>query len=205
MSKIEENYQRITDDRRLFDIRFWQSQGDFAIFEAVAEMLNDYLLIRGKNADESRLQKLLKIFEKHRIRYLVVGGYAVMKYSEPRFTKDLDIWIATDTENADAVYAALKEFGAPLANLTADDFTHKDYFYQMGRPPLRIDIMMSIPGVEFEEAWKNHEVIELNDLKIPFISRSDLIRAKEASGRPQDKIDIDNLKKAEQLDALQEK
>jgi len=205
MSKIEENYQRITDDRRLFDIRFWQSQGDFAIFEAVTEMLNDYLLIRGKNADESRLQKLLKIFEKHRIRYLVVGGYAVMKYSEPRFTKDLDIWIATDTENADAVYEALKEFGAPLANLTADDFTHKDYFYQMGRPPLRIDIMMSIPGVEFEEAWKNHEVIELNDLKIPFISRSDLIRAKEASGRPQDKIDIDNLKKAEQLDALQEK
>ncbi len=150
-------------------------------------------------------RELLKIFEKHRIRYLVVGGYAVMKYSEPRFTKDLDIWIATDTENADAVYAALKEFGAPLANLTADDFTHKDYFYQMGRPPLRIDIMMSIPGVEFEEAWKNRAVIELNDLKIPFISRSDLIRAKEASGRPQDKIDIDNLKKAEQLDALDEK
>ena len=64
MNKIEENYQRITDDSRLFDIRFWQSQGDLAIFEAVAEMLNDYLLIRGKNADESRLQRTIENFRK---------------------------------------------------------------------------------------------------------------------------------------------
>ena len=64
MKKIEENYQRITDDRRLFDIHFWQSQGDFAIFEAVAEMLNDYFLIRGKNADESRLQRTIENFRK---------------------------------------------------------------------------------------------------------------------------------------------
>jgi hypothetical protein len=134
-----------------------------------------------------------------------VGGYAVMKYSEPRFTKDLDVFIATDQDNANGVYSALKEFGAPLENLTADDFAHEGYFYQMGRAPLRVDIMMSIPGVEFDEAWENREVIELNDLKIYFISRSDLIRAKEASGRPQDKIDIKKLKEAEQLDALNEK
>ena len=150
-------------------------------------------------------KELLNLFEKHKIRYLIVGGYAVMKYSEPRFTKDLDVWIATDTENANAVYLALKEFGAPLADLKADDFTHKDYFYQMGRPPLRVDIMMSIPGVDFEDAWKNREFVELDDFKIPFISRSDLIRAKEASGRPQDKIDTDKLKEAKQLDTLNEK
>jgi hypothetical protein len=150
-------------------------------------------------------KELLKIFEKHKIRYLVVGGYAVMKYSEPRFTKDLDVFIATDQDNANGVYSALKEFGAPLENLTADDFAHEGYFYQMGRAPLRVDIMMSIPGVDFDEAWENREVIELNDLKIYFISRSDLIRAKEASGRPQDKIDIEKLKEAEQLDAFNEK
>ena len=150
-------------------------------------------------------KELLKIFEKRKIRYLVVGGYAVMKYSEPRFTKDLDVFIATDEDNANGVYSALKEFGAPLENLTVDDFAHEGYFYQMGRPPLRVDIMMSIPGVEFDEAWENRELIELNDLKIYFISRSDLIRAKEASGRPQDKIDIEKLKEAEQLDALNEK
>jgi hypothetical protein len=153
----------------------------------------------------SDLRELLKIFEKHKIRYLVVGAYAVMKYTEPRFTKDLDLWIATDPENANSVYVALKEFGAPLANLSADDFTHPDYFYQMGIPPLRVDMMMSIPGVKFEGAWRNREVVELDNLKIPFISRSDLIRGKQASGRPQDKIDIDRLKVAEQSDALDEK
>jgi len=153
----------------------------------------------------SDFKELLNLFEKHEIRYLIVGGYAVMKYSEPRFTKDLGVWIATDPENAEAVYAALKAFGAPLANLTADDFTRQDYFYQMGRPPLRVDIMMSLPGVEFEEAWKNREMVEMDDLKIPFISRSDLIRVKEASGRPQDKIDVDKLREAEQLDAVDEK
>jgi hypothetical protein len=150
-------------------------------------------------------KELLKIFEKHKVRYLVVGGYAVMKYSEPRFTKDLDIFITTDQDNANNVYTALKEFGAPLENLTSEDFTHKGYFYQMGRPPLRVDIMMSISGIDFDEAWENREVVEFDDLKIYFISRSDLIRAKEASARPQDKIDIDQLKKAEQLDALDKK
>jgi len=68
---------------------------------------------------------------------------------------------------------------------------------------LRVDIMMSIPGIRFEDAWKNREVVELDKVKIPFISRSDLIRSKEASGRPQDKIDVDRLKEAEQLDTLE--
>jgi hypothetical protein len=150
-------------------------------------------------------KELLKLFEKHKIRYLIVGGYAVMKYSEPRFTKDLDVFIATDQKNAKGVYSALKEFGAPLENLTPDDFTHKGYFYQMGRPPLRVDIMMSIPGIEFDEAWKNRQIVVLDDLKLLFISRSDLLKVKEASGRPQDKIDIEKLKQAEQLDSLDKK
>ncbi len=152
----------------------------------------------------SDFKELLNLFEKHKVRYLVVGAYAVMKYSEPRFTKDLDLWIATDRGNANSVFVALKEFGAPLANLTVDDFAQQDYFYQMGIAPLRVDIMMSIPGVEFEEAWKNREIVELDDLKIPFISRSDLIRSKEASGRPQDKMDAERLKEVETLDTLDE-
>lgn len=140
-------------------------------------------------------KELLRIFEKHSVRYLIVGGYAVMKYSEPRFTNDLDVFIATDRKNAEGIYAALKEFGAPLKGLTSDDFLQKGYFYQMGRAPLRIDIMMSIPGIEFEEAWQNREWLEIDDLKIPFVSRTDLIRAKEASARPQDKRDLEKLKK----------
>jgi len=150
-------------------------------------------------------KELLNLFEKHKIRYLIVGGYAVMKYSEPRFTKDIDVFIATDQKNAKSVYLALKEFGAPLENLTSDDFAHEGYFYQMGRAPLRVDIMMSIPGIEFNVAWENRETVSLDDLKVFFISRSDLIRAKEASGRPQDKIDIEKLKQAEQLGSLDNK
>ncbi|MBC8373617.1 MAG: nucleotidyltransferase [Planctomycetes bacterium] len=145
-------------------------------------------------------RELLRIFKKNKVRYLIVGGYAVMKYSEPRFTKDLDMFIATDRQNAERVHSALRQFGAPLENLTPEDFTHKGHFYQMGRPPFRVDIMMSISGVDFEEAWMNREIVKLDDLEILFMSRSDLILAKNASGRPQDKIDIEQLRKAEQMD-----
>jgi len=134
--------------------------------------------------------------EKYKVRYLVVGGYAVMKYTEPRFTKDLDIWISIDAENSKAVYAALKEFGAPLKDLVPADFTHNGYFYQMGNPPFRLDVMMSIPGVTFETAWANRENVRLAGLAIPFISKADLIKSKEAGGRPQDLIDAKELRKA---------
>jgi len=138
----------------------------------------------------SEFKELLKLFEKYRVRYLIVGGYAVMKYSEPRFTKDIDFWIAVDSDNARAVFAALKDFGAPLTELSAEDFTDRESFYQMGRPPVRVDIMMSIPGGDFEEAWLNREEIEIDSVKLLFISRSDLIKTKKASGRPQDMIDV---------------
>lgn len=141
-------------------------------------------------------RELLSLLEKHKVRYLVVGGYAVMKYTEPRFTKDLDIWISTDEENSKAVYAALKEFGAPLKGLAPPDFTQEGYFYQMGNPPFRLDVMMSIPGVTFETAWANREKVQLEGLVIPFISKADLIKAKEAGGRPQDLIDAKELRKA---------
>jgi len=143
-------------------------------------------------------KELLNTLEKYRVRYLVVGGYAVMKYTEPRFTKDLDLWISTDETNSKAVFSALKEFGAPLKGLTPHDFTESGYFYQMGNPPFRLDIMMSIPGVEFETAWVHREEVLLEGMTIPFISRADLIRAKEASGRAQDLLDAENLRKAEQ-------
>jgi hypothetical protein len=140
-------------------------------------------------------KELLSILEKHKVRYLVVGGYAVMKYTEPRFTKDLDLWIATNTENAEAVFAALKEFGAPLKDLAPADFMREGYFYQMGNPPFRLDIMMSVPGVTFEAAWASREEAQVEGLVIPFISKADLIKTKEASGRDQDRIDVKKLRK----------
>jgi hypothetical protein len=142
-------------------------------------------------------KELLNILENYKVRYLVVGGYAVMKYTEPRFTKDLDLWVSTDEENSKAVFNALREFGAPLKGLTQKDFSEKGYFYQMGNPPLRLDIMMSIPGVEFEDSWNNRIETEIDGLTVPFISKQDLLKAKEASGRAQDMIDVENLKKSD--------
>ena len=143
-------------------------------------------------------KELLSLLEKYKVRYLVVGGYAVMKYTEPRFTKDLDLWISTDEGNSKAVYAALKEFGAPLKDLAPADFSEEGYFYQMGNPPFRLDVMMSILGVAFESAWANREEVQVESLAVPFISKADLIKAKEASGREQDLIDARELRKTDQ-------
>ncbi|MFN8490898.1 MAG: DUF6036 family nucleotidyltransferase [Caldilineaceae bacterium] len=132
---------------------------------------------------------LLKIFNDNNVRYLVIGGYAVIQYAEPRYTKDLDLWISTDTANAASIYKALREFGAPLANLTADDFAEEGYFYQMGVPPVRVDILMGIPGVAFEAAWQKRVEIDFDGLVVSFIAKEDLIAAKLASGRPQDLLD----------------
>ena len=141
----------------------------------------------------SDFSDLLKLFNDNNIRYLVIGGYAIIQYAEPRFTKDLDLWISTDANNAAAVYQALRIFGAPLAGLTEGDFSEEGYFYQMGVPPVRVDILMGIPGGDFEQAWRNRNEIDFDGLMVPFISKKDLINSKKASGRPQDLIDADLL------------
>lgn len=140
-------------------------------------------------------KELLNLFKKHSVKYLVVGGYAVMLYTEPRFTKDLDLLISIEIKNATAVYNALKEFGAPLVDLTVKDFSQEGYFYQMGRPPMRVDILMSIPGVKFNSAWSRRKQLTIDGIKMNFISKEDLIASKKASGRSQDLIDVKNLEK----------
>ncbi|RIK31222.1 MAG: hypothetical protein DCC56_03280 [Anaerolineae bacterium] len=141
----------------------------------------------------SDFSDLLRIFNDNHVKYLVIGGYAVVQYAEPRFTKDLDVWISTDASNAESVYKALLEFGAPLQGLTAKDFAEDGYFFQMGVPPVRVDVLMGIPGVKFEECWKRRFEVDFDGLKVSFISKQDLITAKRASGRPQDLIDADLL------------
>ena len=145
----------------------------------------------------SDFSDLLRLFNAGRVRYLVIGGFAVIQYAEPRFTADLDLWVGTDPRNAGAVHEALREFGAPLSGLTAGDFAEEGYFYQMGVPPVRVDVLMGIPGIGFEEAWARRVEIDFDGLPVPFISREDLITAKRASGRPQDMIDVANLTQAD--------
>src|SRR4051812_2949550 len=119
----------------------------------------------------SDFKDLLKILNTHKVRYLVVGCYAVMKYTEPRYTKDLDIWVEANPENALAVFAALREFGAPLANITAADFSCEGSVYQMGTPPARVDVLMSIDGVRFVDAWPNRVTSDFGGIPAHVISR----------------------------------
>ena len=126
----------------------------------------------------SDFREMLKTFNDYQVRYLVVGGYAVIKYTEPRYTKDIDLWISTERDNAAAVYQALRAFGAPLADLTEDVFTQEGYFYQMGVPPVRVDILMSIPGLKFDEAWERRVTVDFGGVAAPFISKQDLIISK---------------------------
>ena len=137
-------------------------------------------------------RELLKTFNEHAVKYLIVGGYAVMKYSEPRYTKDLDIWIEASPENARKVFQALKSFGSPLEGLSAADFA-QDGFYQMGRPPVRVDILMSVSGIDFQTAWKNKAETDLDGVSACFIGLADLIENKRASGRLQDLADIEKM------------
>src|SRR5437867_4041027 len=90
---------------------------------------------------------LLSLFAKHRVRYLIVGAYAVMHYTEPRYTKDIDIWVDRSLQNAERAYRALAEFGAPLRDYTPNDFTGSYAVFQIGVEPVRIDLLMSLPGV----------------------------------------------------------
>lgn len=143
----------------------------------------------------SDFTNLLKLFNDNNVRYMIIGGYAIIQYVEPRYTKDLDVWISTDKTNAGALYKALKECGAPLVELTEEDFAEEGYFYQMGVPPVRVDIWMGIPGVRFEEAWDRRSEVDFDGLMVSFIAKEDLITAKRASGRPQDLIDAETLER----------
>ena len=97
----------------------------------------------------------LRLLDKHQVKYLIVGGYAVMKYTEPFYTKDMDIWIDATPDNAQRTYQTLIEFGAPMADLTVHDLTQQHIVFQFGMAPARVNVMTSIDAVTFSEAWKH--------------------------------------------------
>jgi hypothetical protein len=152
-------------------------------------------------------KKLLSIFNDKRVKYLIVGGYAVSFHAQPRATKDLDIFIGPSAENAAAVHAALAQFGAPIEGLKPDDLIERGKFFRMGTPPVMVDIMPEIIGVAFDDAWSRRiETLIDSDLGLtaPIISEIDLIAAKLAAGRPQDLADVDAINKAKGDEATRE-
>jgi hypothetical protein len=124
---------------------------------------------------------------------LVVGGYAVAGHGLPRATGDIDLWVRPTAENAARVWRALERFGAPRSCLTPESLVEPDVVYQIGLPPNRIDILTSIDGVAFDEAWSERVSSTVDGITFQMISRRHLLTNKRATGRPQDLADVSRL------------
>lgn len=127
--------------------------------------------------------------------YLIVGAHALAAHGHPRASKDLDVWVRATADNAERVYRALASFGAPLADLGVEDIATPGTVFQIGVEPVRIDIITSIDGVDFEEAWPDRVSADYGDQPVNVISRKHFIQNKTAAGRPQDVADVDALEK----------
>jgi hypothetical protein len=127
-------------------------------------------------------------------RFLIVGAYAVNLHTRPRATGDLDVWIEATSANAGRVYRALERFGAPLSELTQTDLSEPGLVFQVGVPPRRIDLLTSLTGITFDEAWPARVTERIGDLMVPFLGREHLIRNKLALARPRDLADVEALR-----------
>ena len=138
-------------------------------------------------------EELFGLLNKNQVKYLVVGGYAYAVHVEPRFTKDLDLFVRRERANAENIITTLKEFGFGSLNLKTRDFLEPDQIIQLGHPPLRVDILTSISGVEFEEAWQNKITGKYGNQDVYFIGKEELKKNKKASGRESDQEDLKKL------------
>ena len=136
---------------------------------------------------------LLSVFAQEQVNYLVIGGYAVGYYATPRFTKDLDLLVDSTPDNLARVYRALASFGAPSHVLESLRNLQPGEVLWMGNPPVRVDILQRVDGVDFKEAFQRREQAKWKSIDVSLISRQDLIASKKAAGRPQDLVDVENL------------
>jgi len=140
-------------------------------------------------------EEFIRLLNKHRVQYMIVGGYALAFHGKPRYTGDIDIWIGISEQNASKLLKVIKDFGLASLGFVKEDFLKEGFISQIGRPPLRIDILNSIDGVDFDDAYKSVQIIELEELKVPYIGLGDFIKNKQATGRKKDLLDIKEIKK----------
>ena len=138
-------------------------------------------------------KELLLAFNAHNVEYLIVGAHALAAHGHVRATKDMDVWVRPEQSNAQKVLRALSEFGAPLSDLTADDLSRKETIFQISLPPLRIDVITDIDGVEFAEAWPDRLETSFGGVPAFVISRHHLITNKKTAARLQDLADVQQL------------
>ncbi|MDA3850758.1 MAG: nucleotidyltransferase [Spirochaetaceae bacterium] len=138
-------------------------------------------------------KEFIKLLNENNVKYLLVGGYAMAFYDQPRSTGDIDFYLEASKENAAKILKCLKDFGFKSLEITMDDLIEEDQVIQLGYPPLRINLLTSIDGVLFNDAWKSSSKIKLDDLSVNLIDKEHLITNKKASGRLQDLADIEKL------------
>lgn len=138
-------------------------------------------------------REFVGLLNKYQVKYMIVGGYAVGIHGHPRYTGDLDIWLLPDPQNAAKILDAIKDFGFGSLDIKSADLTKKDSIIQLGYPPLRIDLLTGIDGVQFDACYPNKKEIEMDGQTVHFVGYADLIKNKKASGRHQDLGDIENL------------
>ena len=138
----------------------------------------------------SDFRELLTILNDCQVEYLVVDGYAFIHYAEPRYTKDIDLWIRPSEMNAQCLREALVKFGGWVEGMTLDHFSTERTMFQIGLPPCRVDFLTSIPGVEFDSAYPSRVTADVGGVSVPFISLHELMLAKRTAGRPQDLLDL---------------
>ena len=138
-------------------------------------------------------KEFLRLLNAHKVEYLLIGGYAVGYYGNPRATADMDIWIAMKPDNAEKIVAALKEFGFNLPELSPELFLQEWQIIRLGVPPIRIEIATTISGVNFDECYEERVIDKLDDVKVNLISLKHLKTNKKAAGRHKDLSDIENL------------
>ncbi|HEY0614481.1 MAG TPA: hypothetical protein VGC96_07560 [Candidatus Elarobacter sp.] len=143
----------------------------------------------------SDFSALLRAFNAAKVDYLLIGGRAYSFYDQPRYTKDYDLWIRPTPENARRAFAALARFGAPLEAVGADDLIDPESYYAMGIPPNRIDVLNTIDGITFDEAWPQRVQGRHGEEVMWIIGVDDLIKNKRAVGRATDLADIEKLER----------
>ncbi|MBI4788216.1 MAG: hypothetical protein HY782_14385 [Chloroflexi bacterium] len=138
-------------------------------------------------------KEFIESLNANRVRYLIVGGYAVAFHGHPRYTKDLDVWIDRTPQNAARVVNALADFGFGSLDVNADDFLTPDRIIQLGLPPARIDILTTLPGVEFKNCFPKRNRVTMDGIPVNFIDLGNLRKNKKTVGRKQDLADLEKL------------
>lgn len=145
---------------------------------------------------ERDFEEFLKYFNKHKVKYCIVGSFAVAFHARPRYTKDMDILVESSVENGKRIVAALHDFGFGNLDISEEDFGREGQIIQLGFEPVRIDVITSVSGCTFEEIWNNKSTGDYGNEKVFFIGFKELVNSKEQANRSQDKADLETLRAA---------